>query len=168
MYSPAYLILLFSKRRTRHQPFTSKSSHVPLPLIPCPRSQLTDGKVRRPSVITRALQGEVEVTTEGGTGAARAVDPATGAPVDLRERAPFFMLALDLPQTPLYKDQFERLIIPQVPLFTLLKKYDGESVTDDVRMGESESRVRVQTEDASIGILSAIAFLCELPCQYPV
>lgn len=80
----------------------------------CDRSQLTGSKVKRPSVITRALQGEVEVWTEGGTGGAKEFDSETGGMKNTVERVPFFMLALDLPQTPLYKDQFERLIIPQV------------------------------------------------------
>src|SRR5690606_26279029 len=39
------------------------------------------------------------------------------------------MLSLDIPQAPLFKDEYERNIIPQVPLFSILSKFDGETVT---------------------------------------
>lgn len=45
------------------------------------------------------------------------------------------MLAMDLPPAPLYKDALEKNIIPQVPIFDILKKYDGELVSDNVRTG---------------------------------
>lgn len=40
-------------------------------------------------------------------------------------------LTLDLPTAPLYKDEKEQLIIPQVPLFNILAKFNGitEKVT---------------------------------------
>lgn len=34
-------------------------------------------------------------------------------------------LTLDLPTAPLYKDEKEQLIIPQVPLFNILAKFNG-------------------------------------------
>lgn len=59
------------------------------------------------------LQGELEITTEAGTG--KAAQPnAQGKVTDLVERVPFLMLALDLPPAPLYKDALEKNIIPQV------------------------------------------------------
>jgi U4/U6.U5 tri-snRNP-associated protein 2 len=90
-------------------------------------------------VITDAFQGELEVWTEGGTGSAASapLDPSTGLPQHKTERVPFLMLGLELPQAPLFKDTFERLIIPQVPLFSLLKKFNGETIHDDVRAGEN-------------------------------
>jgi len=48
-------------------------------------------------------------------------------------RMPFLMLGLDLPPPPLFKDVMEKNIIPQVPLFNILKKFDGESITEVVR-----------------------------------
>ncbi|XP_062160356.1 uncharacterized protein LOC133867622 isoform X2 [Alnus glutinosa] len=48
-------------------------------------------------------------------------------------RMPFLMLGLDLPPPPLFKDVMEKNIIPQVPLFNILKKFDGETVTEVVR-----------------------------------
>ncbi|KAF9597833.1 hypothetical protein IFM89_021918, partial [Coptis chinensis] len=50
-----------------------------------------------------------------------------------RAKMPFLMLGLDLPPPPLFKDVMEKNIIPQVPLFNILKKFDGESVTEVVR-----------------------------------
>ena len=43
---------------------------------------------------------------------------------------PFLFLALDLPPMPLFTDEFERDVIPQVPLGTLLTKYDGKTIHD--------------------------------------
>jgi hypothetical protein len=46
---------------------------------------------------------------------------------------PFLQLQLDLPPTPLYADSAERNIIPQVPLYTILHKFDG--VTEQNQRG---------------------------------
>ena len=56
------------------------------------------------------LQGELEVTTEKGTGKGK----ASTADADLVERVPFLLLAMDLPPAPLFKDVLEKNIIPQV------------------------------------------------------
>ncbi|KAG6695491.1 hypothetical protein I3842_09G100100 [Carya illinoinensis] len=48
-------------------------------------------------------------------------------------RMPFLMLGLDLPPPPLFKDVMEKNILPQVPLFNILKKFDGETVTEVVQ-----------------------------------
>lgn len=39
----------------------------------------------------------------------------------------FLFLTLDLPTAPLYKDEKEQLIIPQVPLFNILAKFNGNT-----------------------------------------
>lgn len=39
----------------------------------------------------------------------------------------FLFLTLDLPTAPLYKDEKEQLIIPQVPLFNILGKFTGST-----------------------------------------
>lgn len=96
---------------------------------------LTGGKRKKPSPVTASLQGELEVVTEAGTG--RAKDAST----DLVERLPFLMLALDLPPAPLYKDTLERVTIPQVPVFDLLRKFDGVSVHDDIRAGRRKMKI---------------------------
>lgn len=50
--------------------------------------------------------------------------------------SPFMYLTLDLPTAPLYKDEKEQLIIPQVPLFSILAKFNGvtEKVKDHKRV----------------------------------
>ena len=85
--------------------------------------------------MTAALQGELEVVTEAGTG--RAKDSST----DVVEHLPFLMLGLDLPPAPLYKDTLERVTIPQVPVFDLLRKFDGVSVHDDIRAGRRRMKI---------------------------
>lgn len=39
--------------------------------------------------------------------------------------APFLYLTLDIPASPLFKDELETNIIPQIPLLNLLQKFDG-------------------------------------------
>jgi len=46
-------------------------------------------------------------------------------------RTNFFFLTLDLPPTPLYKDAQNQNIIPQVSLYSLLKKFDGRTYTEE-------------------------------------
>ncbi|PWN34724.1 cysteine proteinase [Meira miltonrushii] len=43
------------------------------------------------------------------------------------DRSPFFLLAIDLPPIPVFQDVIEKNIIPQVPIATVLSKYDGVS-----------------------------------------
>lgn len=51
--------------------------------------------------------------------------------------SPFLNLQLDLPPSPLYADAAERNIIPQVPLYTILHKFDG--VTEQNVRGRSRN-----------------------------
>ncbi|RHY28914.1 hypothetical protein DYB32_005598 [Aphanomyces invadans] len=67
----------------------------------------------RSSIVHKVFQGMVHVTTL----------PASGA-VDNDA-----YLTLDLPPTPLFKDSQGGNVIPQVPLFTVLDKFDGEKIT---------------------------------------
>ena len=59
-------------------------------------------------------QGELEVTTEAGTGKAAEKKNVEGKLEDAVDRVPFLFLGLDLPAAPLYKDVMEQNIIPQV------------------------------------------------------
>jgi len=103
------------------------------------------------------LQGELEVVKEvhrkhimekkedgaelnGDAGSA--VGAADGT-VTETSKVPFLMLGLDLPPPPLFKDAMEKNIIPQVPLFNILKKFDGETVTEVVRPFIARMRYRV-------------------------
>lgn len=61
------------------------------------------------------MQGQLEVTTLAGTGAAASREE------DLVETKPFFLLSLDLPPARLFQDAMQEQIIPQVhsaPLFS--------------------------------------------------
>ena len=99
-------------------------------------AELTGGKRRKPSIITECLQGEIEVTTEAGTG--RAKDSSH----NIVDRVPFLLLTLDLPPAPLFKDAtLEKVTIPQIPIFDLLKKFDGQTIQDDVRLGRRKIRI---------------------------
>ena len=62
-----------------------------------------------------SMQGELEVTTEAGTGKAKEPN-AAGQVTDVVDRVPFLFLGLDLPPAPLYKDVMETNIIPQVSM----------------------------------------------------
>ncbi|KAI7752100.1 hypothetical protein M8C21_023111 [Ambrosia artemisiifolia] len=84
------------------------------------------------SIIHQCFQGELEVVKE--------INANDGAETS---RMPFLMLGLDLPPPPLFKDVMEKNIIPQVPLFNILKKFDGESVTEVVRPRVARMRYRV-------------------------
>ncbi|GLU12179.1 hypothetical protein SLE2022_288800 [Rubroshorea leprosula] len=94
------------------------------------------------SIIHKCFQGELEVVKESHN-RARGNDQ-NGAPNSTESRTennvvteayrmPFLMLGLDLPEPPLFKDVMEKNIIPQVPLFNILKKFDGETITTTVR-----------------------------------
>uniref|UniRef100_H2Y010 ubiquitinyl hydrolase 1 n=1 Tax=Ciona intestinalis TaxID=7719 RepID=H2Y010_CIOIN len=56
------------------------------------------------------------------------------------EKSPFLYLALDLPAAPLYKDELEHNIIPQVPLATLLAKFNG--MTEKEYKGKRDSTMK--------------------------
>ncbi|KAJ0263485.1 Ubiquitin C-terminal hydrolases superfamily protein [Hirschfeldia incana] len=84
------------------------------------------------SIIHQCFQGELEVVREYQGNDNKEVS-----------RMPFLMLGLDLPPPPLFKDVMEKNIIPQVALFDLLKKFDGETVTEVVRPKLARMRYRV-------------------------
>lgn len=50
-------------------------------------------------------------------------------------KAPFLFLTVDIPQTPLFKDSQGGIIIPQVPLYTVMEKFGGEKLMDVVKGG---------------------------------
>jgi U4/U6.U5 tri-snRNP-associated protein 2 len=108
------------------------------------------------SVVTETFQGQVEVrtftklsnSTNGNGDGARSPLPGeetksnghnghgTDMDTDAERwkettvRSPFNYLSLDIPPNPLFRDSQGGLIIPQIPLFEILKKYDGETYTD--------------------------------------
>ncbi|KAK9144033.1 hypothetical protein Syun_013433 [Stephania yunnanensis] len=110
------------------------------------------------SIIYKCFQGELEVVKEihskpsiekrenGDEQNSSAITDGGsehGSVVKETSKMPFLMLGLDLPPPPLFKDVMEKNIIPQVPLFNILKKFDGESVTEVVRPRIARMRYRV-------------------------
>ncbi|KAM7488520.1 hypothetical protein LguiB_026004 [Lonicera macranthoides] len=80
---------------------------------------------RSSSIIHQCFQGELEVVEEICGGAKEGTNF-----LKKTSRMPFLMLGLNLPPAPLFKDVMEKNIIPQVPLSNILKKFDGEFVTE--------------------------------------
>ncbi|KAL6546812.1 hypothetical protein OROMI_022533 [Orobanche minor] len=110
------------------------------------------------SIIHQCFQGELEVVKEthnklivdkkghgDNQNSEHGDDGGTevGKVVAETSKMPFLMLGLDLPPPPLFKDVMEKNIIPQVPLFNILKKFDGETVTEVVRPRIARMRYRV-------------------------
>ncbi|KAK0599082.1 hypothetical protein LWI29_002186 [Acer saccharum] len=85
------------------------------------------------SIIHECFRGELEVVKE-------IINPDNTTMETCR--MPFLMLGLDLPPPPLFKDVMEKNIIPQVALFNLLNKFDGETVTEVVLNLSSVARMR--------------------------
>jgi len=110
------------------------------------------GGTRKPgsSVIHEAFQGAVNVETlsrkthltkrdEAGVDDGAATAEAQGWSRDERD-LPFLYLTLDIPPTPLFKDTQGGNIIPQIPLFDVLTKYNGVKLTDSVKAGVQSRR----------------------------
>ncbi|KAL3426843.1 ubiquitin carboxyl-terminal hydrolase [Phlyctema vagabunda] len=79
------------------------------------------------SMIQKVFQGKLKVDSQAITAKADAGDRLRfeeAAEVKTDENR-FMMLTLDLPAAPLFQDELERNIIPQVPLTSILSKYDG-------------------------------------------
>ncbi|KAL3728417.1 hypothetical protein ACJRO7_033061 [Eucalyptus globulus] len=115
---------------------------------------------KKSSIIHECFQGELEVIKEipgkimadkkesgdDQDGNANLTDSGTELNNVMSDtsRMPFLMLGLDLPPPPLFQDVMEKNIIPQVPLFNILKKFDGETVTEVVRPRLARMRYRVK------------------------
>jgi U4/U6.U5 tri-snRNP-associated protein 2 len=87
------------------------------------------GTTKKQTIITKTFQGSVTVHTEMvelDTENARQQERVTHKDT---KTIPFMFLTLDIPPAPLFKDEYERNLIPQVSLFTLLEKYDGKTET---------------------------------------
>ncbi|TQS37717.1 hypothetical protein Golomagni_01799 [Golovinomyces magnicellulatus] len=87
------------------------------------------GSKKRPgsSIIQKIFQGTLKVESQAITAKADAGDrlrfeEAASVQTDINR---FMLLTLDLPSAPLFQDELERNIIPQVPLTSILSKYDG-------------------------------------------
>ncbi|XP_036729313.1 U4/U6.U5 tri-snRNP-associated protein 2 isoform X2 [Balaenoptera musculus] len=93
-------------------------------------SALGGTKKRKKTIVTDVFQGSMRIFTKKL--------PHPDLPAEEKEQllhndeyqetmveSTFMYLTLDLPTAPLYKDEKEQLIIPQVPLFNILAKFNG-------------------------------------------
>ncbi|KAJ4268327.1 Ubiquitin carboxyl-terminal hydrolase 10 [Fusarium torreyae] len=79
------------------------------------------------SMIQRTFQGKMKVESQAITARADASDRLRFEDADVKvDIVRFLLLTLDLPSAPLFQDELEKNIIPQVPLTTILTKYDGQ------------------------------------------
>jgi hypothetical protein len=76
-------------------------------------------------IIHQVFQGFVEVETEKEV----VLPDGSKKTESSNSVVPFLNLSLDVPAAPLFKDESEKNIIPQIPIFDLLTKYDGRSIT---------------------------------------
>ena len=87
----------------------------------------------RSSLIQKIFQGSLRVESQAISARADAGDRLRFEDAAIKSQtSPFMILTLDLPPAPLFQDDAEKNIIPQVPLTTILQKYNG--VTAQERM----------------------------------
>uniref|UniRef100_A0AAR2LYI0 Ubiquitin carboxyl-terminal hydrolase 39 n=1 Tax=Pygocentrus nattereri TaxID=42514 RepID=A0AAR2LYI0_PYGNA len=90
------------------------------------------GTKKKSSIVTKVFQGSMRIFSKKL--------PHPDLPAEEKEallqkeeyqeemlESTFLYLTLDLPTAPLYKDEKEQLIIPQVPLFNILAKFNGNT-----------------------------------------
>ena len=116
------------------------------------------GGTKRPgsSIIHDVFQGSIRVETlsrkthltkrdEADVDATATSAESAGWKRDEKELN-FLYLTLDVPPTPLFKDTQGGNIVPQIPLFDVLTKYNGVRLTDTVRAGVQSRRRYVITK----------------------
>jgi U4/U6.U5 tri-snRNP-associated protein 2 len=79
------------------------------------------------SLVQKIFQGSLRVESQSITARADASDRLLfeDSGTIQSQTSPFMILTLDLPPAPLFQDDAEKNIIPQVPLTTVLAKYNG-------------------------------------------
>jgi U4/U6.U5 tri-snRNP-associated protein 2 len=106
------------------------------------------GTKKKSSIIHKQFQGEVHVESQDfGPSHETTEKEALLLFDDDKEiktvRSPFLFLALDLPLAPLYQDEKDREIVPQVPLTTILGKFDGNKVQESANQMKRYSITRL-------------------------
>lgn len=105
------------------------------------------GSKQRSSVVTRCFQGQAIVHTRTPRSAADDARQTAASAADALGLAgddtpddpaaqydessavtPFLLLTLEIPPPPLFKDELQGNVIPQVPIFQLLDKFNGTTV----------------------------------------
>lgn len=78
------------------------------------------------SIIQKVFQGTLKIESQAITPRASTSDRLRFEDAAITtQKSTFMILTLDLPPSPLFQDALEKNIIPQVPLTTLLAKYNG-------------------------------------------
>ncbi|WRT65603.1 uncharacterized protein IL334_002548 [Kwoniella shivajii] len=92
---------------------------------------LGGNKKKHSSIIYSTFQGKVQIQTQQVIIHKEYSRPVFDIGRDIQTiSSPFLFLALDLPATPLFTDVNEKKIIPQVPLSTILAKFDGKTIQE--------------------------------------
>ncbi|KAI8327913.1 hypothetical protein BC941DRAFT_364269 [Chlamydoabsidia padenii] len=96
---------------------------------------LGGSKKQNSSIVYQTFQGQVQMESQEIGPADNGREKGQVLVFDedrpmTKTSSPFLFLALDLPPAPLYQDEAEANIIPQVPLTTILNKYDGVTVQE--------------------------------------
>ncbi|WVQ94623.1 hypothetical protein IAU59_001703 [Kwoniella sp. CBS 9459] len=92
---------------------------------------LGGSKKRNSSIIYSTFQGKVQIDTQQIITHKEYARPVFEPGRDIQTiSSPFLFLALDLPATPLFTDVNEKKIIPQVPLSSILAKFDGKTTQE--------------------------------------
>lgn len=101
-------------------------------------------KVKEPTEnISMDVQGEVNEINEGeddSDNEQKEEKSRVAQWVETSISSPFLILNLEIPATPLFKDSQGGQVIPQIPLFEVLKKYNGENWTDHVGVNGLERK----------------------------
>jgi U4/U6.U5 tri-snRNP-associated protein 2 len=94
------------------------------------------------SLIQKIFQGTMRIESQVITARADAGDRLRFEDAEVNSSTkPFTILTLDLPPAPLFQDSVEKNFIPQVPLTTILQKYNG--ITSQERLN-TRLRFRLQ------------------------
>jgi U4/U6.U5 tri-snRNP-associated protein 2 len=93
-------------------------------------------------VMTEIAPAEGETENTGVDAMETDEKTSTAAPTVAVEYRPFRYLSLALPAAPLFQDGTDKAIIPQVPLFDLLKRFDGQTIERDIDPETKRERKR--------------------------
>lgn len=92
-----------------------------------------DLKKQKVKLVESAFQGSLEMTQLSRPASTNPEQDGAAQQFDsVQKTIKFFMLSIDLPTMPLFKEQHTLASIPQVPLSSLFKKYDGKTYTEEL------------------------------------
>ena len=106
---------------------------------------LNGSKKANSSIIHRSIRGSMRIFSRKVIPVSKSIDEKlqlmlTPEYRESAEESQFLYLTLDLPAPPLFKDELQANIIPQVPLQTLLSKFNGSTEKEYTAYDHSELR----------------------------